>query len=75
MIKLVQNWRAVLAHAWSVRILALAAVLSGIEVALPFVGAKLPIPDAAKAFVFFSITAGALVSRFVAQEKLKVDDP
>ncbi|MER9586983.1 hypothetical protein [Mesorhizobium sp. M0276] len=32
--RLVDNWRA-LKHAWSVRLLFIAAVLSGLEVALP----------------------------------------
>ncbi|WP_184117430.1 hypothetical protein [Aminobacter sp. DSM 101952] len=41
---LVANWRAVLRQAWSVRLMLLAALLSGIEVMLPLVGGLLPIP-------------------------------
>ncbi len=33
--RLVDNWRRVLARAWSVRLIVLAALLSGIEGALP----------------------------------------
>ncbi|WP_081455273.1 DUF7940 domain-containing protein [Roseibium aggregatum] len=36
--KLVSDWRAVLQRAWSVRLMLLAALLSGAEVALPFLG-------------------------------------
>ncbi|WP_455709960.1 DUF7940 domain-containing protein [Nitratireductor aquimarinus] len=33
--RLIYNWKAVLRYVWSIRCLVLAAVLSGIEVALP----------------------------------------
>lgn len=33
--RLIHNWKAVLRYAWSIRFLVLAAVLSGVEVALP----------------------------------------
>lgn len=66
--KLVPNWRAVLRHAWSVRLALLAAVLSGLEVALPYLAPYLPIPDRLFA-VLAGLTAGsALFARFLAQK-------
>ena len=38
----VHNWRKVLRYAWSIRLTLLAAVLSGIEVALPFFEYSIP---------------------------------
>lgn len=66
--RLVTNWRAVLRRAWSVRLTLLAALLSGIEVALPLVGDRLPVPPGIFAGLSFIITAGAFVARFVAQK-------
>ncbi len=71
---LVPNWRRVLRYAWSVRILALAAIFSGLEVALPFVDAQLPISDRARALVYFVITVTALILRFVAQPAVNPKD-
>jgi hypothetical protein len=65
---LVANWREVLRHAWSVRLLALAAVLSGLEVALPFLG-FLPIPAGSFALLSGLTTAAAFIARLVAQKQ------
>ena len=67
MIRLVANWRAVLRHAWSLRLMALAAVLSGIEVALPLLDGVLPIPPLWFAGAEGLITMAAMAARFVAQ--------
>lgn len=67
---LIANWRAVLKHAWSVRLLLLAAVLSGLEVALPFLDGLLPISPGVFALLSFGATVGAFVARFVAQQRL-----
>ena len=67
--KLVQNWRQLLRRAWSVRLMLLAGLLSGAEVALPFFAHQLP------AGLFAALSAGtvgaALVARLVAQSSLK----
>jgi hypothetical protein len=68
--RLVANWRDVLRRAWSIRLMLLAALLSGIEVALPLVGDALPIPPGAFAALAFLVTAGAFVARLVAQKGL-----
>ncbi|MDF2994695.1 MAG: hypothetical protein K0R27_332 [Xanthobacteraceae bacterium] len=68
--RLVDNWQAVLKRAWSVRLIAAAALLSGIEVVLPFLNGALPIPPGAFAALSFFITAGALAARLIAQSNI-----
>jgi hypothetical protein len=69
MLRLVPNWREVLARAWSVRLIALAALLSGAEAALYLVGYRLPLTELQKALLFFAIAAAAFVARLVAQKR------
>jgi len=66
--KIIENWRCILREAWSVRLMALAALLSGVEVALPFLG-DFAAPGKLALFTSF-VTAGAFVARFVAQKEL-----
>ena len=84
---LVHDWKRIIKKAWSVRLLIVAGLLSGIEVALTFADTTsdpryviLPITGTviAKgvfAFLSFVITAAALVSRIVAQPKMYEPDP
>lgn len=65
--RLIDNWRIVLRHAWSIRLMALAALLSGAEVALPFVEPWLPIHEGFLALAAGLTTAAAFVARLVAQ--------
>ncbi|SHE68686.1 hypothetical protein SAMN02745157_0712 [Kaistia soli DSM 19436] len=65
--KLVSDWRAVLKHAWSIRLILLAALFSGLEVALPIIGDE--IPPRLFAMLTLIVVAGAFVARFVAQPK------
>lgn len=65
--RLQANWKKVLKKAWSVRLLILAALLSGVEVALPFFSDTMPRgPFAALSFL---AVAGAFVGRLVAQKE------
>ena len=66
--KLIANWRAVLKHAASVRLLVIAAILSGIEAALPLL--DLPIRPGLLALLTFVVTVAAFVARFVVQKTL-----
>jgi hypothetical protein len=72
--KLVADWRRVLRHAWSIRLILVAALLSGAEVALPLIGGFLPIPVGLFALLSFLVTVAAFVARFLAQPKMKGDD-
>ncbi|MEJ5899645.1 DUF7940 domain-containing protein [Ochrobactrum teleogrylli] len=69
--KLVSDWKRVLARAWSIRLLLLAVILSGVEVALPLIGDALPIPTGAFAALSLIITAGAFVARIVSQKEFR----
>lgn len=65
--KLITNWKQILKKAWSVRLLIVAALLSGIEVALPFFADQVPRgPFAALSFL---AVASAFVARLVAQKE------
>jgi len=63
--KLHPEWPRLLRHAWSVRLIILAAFLSGIEVALPFMFDSLPVPAGAFAAISGVVTAAALVARIM----------
>jgi putative flippase GtrA len=69
--QLVDNWRETLRHAWSVRLILLAAVLSAGEVVMQFATP----PDQPLPKLLFGIAAGlvagaAFVARFVVQRHL-----
>lgn len=66
--KLVWNWREILRKAWSVRLMILAAVLSGIEVALPFFSDSLP--RGVFALLSMLVVGCAFVARLMAQKGL-----
>lgn len=64
---LIDDWQVVLRRAWSIRWIAAAAVLSGLEVALPFMQSFVAIPDRMFAIGSGLCTAAAFVSRILAQ--------
>jgi hypothetical protein len=64
--KLVDNWESIIKKAWSMRLMILAAILSGVEVVLPFLSESIPRGTFA---VLSGITvAAAFVARLVAQK-------
>lgn len=67
---LVANWRTVLRRAWSVRLIVVAAILSGLEIALPLLDGYLPIPQGVFAGLSALTTAGAFMARIVAQKDI-----
>lgn len=67
---LVENWRAVLRRAWSIKLIVLAGLLSGAEIALPLIQDLLPIPRGVFAGLSFLATAAGLVARLVAQQSV-----
>jgi len=69
--KLVSDWRRVLRYAWSIRLLLAAAMLSGLEVVLPYLGDIFPIPTGAFAAVTFIVTVLALVMRIISQKAFR----
>lgn len=69
---LIPDWRRVLRKAWSVRLLVLAAVLSGLEVAVPLFATD--IPRGMFAILSFLITCAAFAARLVAQRSMSDAD-
>lgn len=67
--RLLDDWKDVLTKAWSIRLIAIAAVLSGIEVALPLLDGILPIPRGIFATLSALTTAAAFVARLLAQQE------
>lgn len=74
-LSLTTDWHKVLRHAWSIRFMAVAALLSFLEVVLPLVGTSLPLPPVAVALMIGLATAGAFVARIVAQKQFPGDKP
>lgn len=72
--KLVHKPGKVLAHAWSVRLMYVAAAFSAAEIALPIIDQFISIPRGVFAGLSAFTTFGAVLSRLVVQEKLKVTD-
>jgi hypothetical protein len=68
MMRLNEEWKLIVKKAWSIRLLVLAAFMSGIEVILPFYSTS--IPQGLFAALSFAFTAGAFVARIVAQKGL-----
>ena len=65
---LINDWKTVLRKAWSVKLIIIAALLSGIEAVLPFFEAN--VPQGIFAALSGFVTAGALLARVVAQKDM-----
>jgi hypothetical protein len=63
----VPNWRRVLRYAWSIKLIVLAGVLSGAEIALPLIREIIEVPRGWFAAASFVATAGAFITRLIAQ--------
>lgn len=70
---LLPNWKWLVRKAWSLRLMLLAAVLSGIEVALPFFSSS--VPTGAFAAASFVVVAAAFVARLTAQKSMEQRRP
>lgn len=69
---MVPHWQRVLRKAWSIRLMALAGILSGIEVVLPLMAHRFP--QGVFAVLSFLAVAAAFVARLVAQGALQDDE-
>lgn len=70
--KLSSDWQLVLKKAWSVRLMLLAALLSGLEIILPFFEGS--IPRGCFAALSFCTVAGAFVARLTAQKEFEDEE-
>ncbi len=69
LLKLLPDWKAILKHAWSVRFMVLAGLLSGIEAVLPYFAADMP--RGLFALLTILVIVGAMVARLLIQ---RMDD-
>lgn len=69
--RLLPNWRAVLRKAWSVRLMALAVILSGLEAVAWLAPELLPIKGGWLALVACFASIGSMVARVFAQKELQ----
>lgn len=65
--KLIEDWKRILIKAWSIKLIILAGLLSGMEIALPLFSDALP--QGLFAGLSFLSTMGAFIARIVAQPK------
>lgn len=72
--RLSRDWKRIVKHSASFRLLVLAALLTGAEAALPFFGDIFGFGARGFAALTFFIVAGALVARVVAQKAFEEAD-
>lgn len=65
--KLIANWRGVLGYAWSIKLMLLAGIFSGLEFALPHMRSFFPLDDGVFSALSIVTIAGAFVARLIAQ--------
>lgn len=66
--RLIEDWKHVLKHAWSIRLVLLAALLSGLEVILPMFSDV--IPRNVFALLSLLVTVAAFIARITAQPRM-----
>lgn len=67
--RLIRDWQRVLRYGWSLRLILLAALLSGAEVILPLFSDV--IPRNLFALLSMFVTVGAFIARLTAQPKME----
>ena len=72
--RFIRDWRKVLRHSWSVRLLGLAFLFSAAEVALPYLQSVLPLSHGWFGAVSGLATGAAFVARLLAQKQFQVED-
>lgn len=68
------DWKKIVRHAWSIRWLVAAGVLSAAEVVLPLIQGLLAVPTGVFAGLSGVCVGGAFVSRLIAQKQFGGDD-
>lgn len=69
MMQLIPDWKEILKKAWSVRLILLAGLLSGVEVVLPMFSSSIP-RGVFSALTFVTVSS-ALVARVMMQKSLR----
>jgi hypothetical protein len=71
----VSNWRAVLKHAWSLRLIALSVLLGAAELGLPYLDGELPLSQRQFAALVLLNSIAAGVARFIQQKDVSSCPP
>jgi hypothetical protein len=71
--RLHREWRKIVRHAWSVRLLFLAGLLQGLEAIMPLLPSFLSIPTPAFAVATAVVIALAFVAKLIAQKEFEED--
>lgn len=66
--KLIPDWKRVLRRAWSIRLMLLAGLLSGLEAILPIVMDAVPWPRWVASAIISTVVGLAFVTRLMAQK-------
>ncbi|MGZ2430356.1 hypothetical protein GGI64_006263 [Rhizobium leguminosarum] len=72
--KLASDWKRVLQRAWSIRLMLIAGLLSGLEVAMPYLDGYVDIPPRLFAALSGLTVAAAFVARIIAQKGMSNAD-
>ena len=67
--RLIEDWKHVAKHAWSIRFIVLAALLSGVEIVLPMFDDTMP--RGLFAVLTLLVTVAAAVARLIPQPKMR----
>jgi hypothetical protein len=73
-VRLRRDWRKIVRYAWSMKLLAAAGLLQGVEIALPLARDIVEIPAGIFAGLSLLATAAAFVARILAQKQFGGDD-
>lgn len=71
--KIVRNWYEIVKHAWSIRFIIIAGLLTGLEALVPDLPSFLNLTDRQFSALNFAVVSGAFVARLVAQKKVSDD--
>jgi len=66
--RLARDWKKIASRAWSFRLIALSAVFTGLEVAVPFLDGVLPVHPGVFAALAGLTSMAALIARVIAQK-------
>jgi hypothetical protein len=72
-VQLVWNWKAIVKRAWSMRLMLLATVFSGLEVALPLLDGVLPVSKGVFAGLCGLTVVIAMWARLIYQPNVRAD--
>lgn len=73
--RLLPDWKRLIREAWSIRIMAVAMLLTGCEAVVNMVGLDwLHLPRWVAALIIFFVIGGAFVARLVAQQAVADDE-